>query len=126
MFLVTGITGKVGGAAARHLLKMGRQVRSLVRDEVKAAGWKSKGVELIKGEWEDAAAMTRALEGVEGAYLMMPPSQTPSPDFREAKDGAGELQRSPGEGCSAEACGAVIHGLGEDERPRSDYGNASA
>ena len=23
--------------------------------------------------------------GVEGAYLMMPPSQTPSPDFREAK-----------------------------------------
>ena len=30
-------------------------------------------------------AIERALKGVEGAYLMMPPSQTPSPDFREAK-----------------------------------------
>jgi len=29
--------------------------------------------------------MALALNGVEGAYLMMPPIQTPSPDFREAK-----------------------------------------
>ncbi len=85
MFLITGITGKVGGAAARHLLQGGKQVRALVRDEAKAAAWAAKGVELIRGEWEDAAAMTRALSGVEGAYLMMPPIQTPSRDFREAK-----------------------------------------
>ena len=85
MFLVTGITGKVGGAAARHLLERGKQVRALVRDEAKAAAWKDKGVELVKGKWEDPAAITRALEGVEGAYLMMPPIQTPSRDYREAK-----------------------------------------
>ena len=85
MYLVTGITGHVGGATARHLLQMGKQVRALVRDEAKAAAWKTKGVELIQGEWEDAAAMARALNGVEGVYLMMPPSQTPSRDFREAK-----------------------------------------
>lgn len=85
MFLITGITGKVGGAAARHLLNAGKQVRALVRDEVKAAAWSSEGVELIKGEWEDAAAVACALADVEGAYLMMPPAQTPSPDFREAK-----------------------------------------
>ena len=85
MFLVTGITGKVGGAAARHLLEMGKQVRALVRSEAKATAWSSKGVELVKGEWEDPVAMTLALDGVEGAYLMMPPIQTPSPDFREAK-----------------------------------------
>ncbi len=42
-------------------------------------------MELLKGEWEDAAALTRALEGVEGAYLMMPPIATPSRDFSEAK-----------------------------------------
>ncbi len=29
--------------------------------------------------------MTRALTGVEGAYLMMPPVQAPSRDFSEAK-----------------------------------------
>ena len=85
MFLITGITGKVGGAAAQHLLAMGKQVRALVRDEAKAAAWADKGVELVQGEWQDAAAMARALSGVEGAYLMMPPTQTPSRDFREAK-----------------------------------------
>ena len=85
MFLITGITGKVGGAAARHLLQAGKQVRALVRDEAKAAAWAGKGVELVKGEWEDAAVLAKALEGVEGAYLMMPPIFAPSPDFREAK-----------------------------------------
>jgi uncharacterized protein YbjT (DUF2867 family) len=85
MFLITGITGKVGSAAARHLLQMGRQVRAMVRDEVKAAAWAANGVELIKGDWEDADALTRALKDVEGAYLMMPPVGAPSPDFREAK-----------------------------------------
>ena len=85
MFLVTGITGKVGGATADNLLKMGKQVRALVRDEAKAAAWAGKGVELVQGEWIDAASMSRALEGVEGVYLMMPPNQTPSRDFREAK-----------------------------------------
>ena len=85
MFLVTGITGKVGGATARALLEQGKQVRALVRDEAKASQWSQQGVELIKGEWEDPAAMTRALSGVEAAYFMMPPIQAPSRDFREAK-----------------------------------------
>ena len=85
MFLITGITGKVGGAAARHLLDKGKQVRALVRDPAKAAAWSAKGVELVKGDWADPVAMTQALNGVEGAYLMMPPIQTPSRDFREAK-----------------------------------------
>ncbi len=85
MFLITGITGKVGGAAAKHLLAQGKQVRALVRDEAKAKSWADGGVELLRGEWEDADALTRALGGVEGAYLMMPPVQTPSRDFREAK-----------------------------------------
>lgn len=85
MFLVTGITGKVGGATADALLEKGKKVRAIVRDATKAAAWSDKGVDLIKGAWEDAAAMTLALEGVEGAYLMMPPLQTPSHDFREAK-----------------------------------------
>ena len=85
MFLITGITGKVGGAAAKHLLAQGKAIRALVRDEVKAKNWADQGVQLVKGEWEDADAMTRALQGVEGAYLMVPPIQTPSRDFREAK-----------------------------------------
>jgi uncharacterized protein YbjT (DUF2867 family) len=85
MFLITGITGHVGGAAAQKLLDTGKQIRALVRDQSKAAPWAAKGVEILVGNWEDPEALARALNGVEGAYLMMPPSQTPSRDFREAK-----------------------------------------
>ena len=85
MFLITGITGQVGGAAARQLLGEGRQVRALVRDPQKAAKWADADVELVQGDWNDAATLASALEGVEGAYLMMPPTQTPSPGFPEAK-----------------------------------------
>lgn len=85
MFLVTGITGNVGGSAARRLLEQGKQVRALVRNKAKAEVWAARGVELVEGEWQNPAALTQALEGVEGAYLMMPPTQAPSRDSREAR-----------------------------------------
>ncbi|MGH9523970.1 MAG: NAD(P)H-binding protein, partial [Terriglobales bacterium] len=51
MFLVMGITGKVGGATATHLLAQGKKVRGLVRDRAKAASWTDQGVELVDGDW---------------------------------------------------------------------------
>ncbi len=99
MFLVTGITGNVGGAAARHLLAAGHTVRALVRDPQKAADWAKLGVELRQGEFIDTAALASALEGVEGAYLMMPPILVPSPDYADAKAVAASfaqaLQQTP-------------------------------
>ena len=86
MFLVTGITGKVGGATAKHLLAHGTKVRALVRNREKAANWVSQGVELIDGDWNDSAAIERALKGVEGAFVMLPAVWAPSPDYKEAKD----------------------------------------
>jgi uncharacterized protein YbjT (DUF2867 family) len=85
MFLVTGITGNVGGATARHLLAQGNKVRALVRDRQKAATWADQGVELVDGDWTDAAAIQRALDGVQGAFLMLPAVWAPSPDFKEAR-----------------------------------------
>ena len=85
MFLVTGITGKVGGATARHLLARGKRVRALVRDRAKAATWTDQGVELIDGDWNDSAAIAQALGGVEGAFVMLPSVWAPSPDYKEAK-----------------------------------------
>jgi uncharacterized protein YbjT (DUF2867 family) len=86
MFLVMGITGKVGGATARHLLARGKRVRALVRDRAKAATWTDQGVELVDGDWNDAAAIERALKGVDGAFVMLPAVWAPSPDFKEAKN----------------------------------------
>lgn len=59
MFLVMGITGKVGGAAAQHLLAQGKEVRALVRDRDKASSWANRGVELVDGDWNDAASAYR-------------------------------------------------------------------
>jgi uncharacterized protein YbjT (DUF2867 family) len=85
MYLVMGITGKVGGATARHLLQQGKQVRALVRNREKAAKWAAQGVELVDGDWNNATAIAAALQGVEGAFVMLPPIWAPSPDYREAK-----------------------------------------
>lgn len=85
MFLVMGITGKVGGATADHLLAQGKQVRALVRNREKANNWANRGVELVDGDWNDATAIERALKGVEGAFVMLPPVWAPSPDYIEAK-----------------------------------------
>src|ERR1700735_4985422 len=85
MFLVMGITGKVGGATAEHLLAHGKKIRALVRNREKASSWANQGVELVDGDWNDAAAIEQALKGVEGAFVMLPAVWAPSPDFKEAK-----------------------------------------
>lgn len=85
MFLVMGITGKVGGATAQHLLAQGKKVRALVRNREKAVNWANQGVELVGGDWNDSETIERALEGCEGAFVMLPAIWAPSPDFKEAK-----------------------------------------
>lgn len=85
MFFISGITGKVGGAAARHLLEAGHLVRALVRDPQKAREWGQKGVEVREGDLNNARDVAAALEGVEGAFLMIPPMLAPSPGFPEAE-----------------------------------------
>ena len=85
MFLVMGITGQVGGAAAKHLLAQGKEVRALVRNREKATSWANQGVELVDGDWNDSAAIQKALGGVEGALVMLPTVWAPSPDYKEAR-----------------------------------------
>ncbi|HEY0251945.1 MAG TPA: NmrA family NAD(P)-binding protein [Kofleriaceae bacterium] len=79
MYLVTGITGHVGGAAARQLLRDGKQVRALVRDPDKAKAWAEQGVELVAGDLTDRAALERAVAGIEGVFVLVPPQNT-APD----------------------------------------------
>jgi uncharacterized protein YbjT (DUF2867 family) len=85
MFLVMGITGRVGGATAEQLLARGKKVRALIRNREKASSWANRGVELVDGDWNDSAAIERALKGVEGAFVMLPAVWAPSPDYKEAK-----------------------------------------
>ncbi len=79
MILLTGITGNIGGATARALLDKGVRFRALVRDPGKAAAWAEKGVELVQGDIEDAAAVKRALSGIDRALLVMPNGEHQEP-----------------------------------------------
>eukprot|EP00166_Cyanidium_caldarium_P001964 ctg_2045.g471 len=85
MFFVAGITGNVGGATARQLLDKGHRVRALVRDPVKASQWSQEGVEIVQGDFKDANAVAAALQGVEGAYLMLPPYLGKDAAYTETK-----------------------------------------
>jgi len=85
MFFIAGLTGQVGGAAAKRLLAQGHAVRAMVRDPQKAAAWAQQGVDVRQGDFNDTAALAAAMDGVEGAFLMLPPFFTPLPGFPEAK-----------------------------------------
>ena len=85
LLFVAGITGHVGGAAARQLLAGGHTVRTLARDPQKAAAWAEQGVDVRTGDFTDAAAVAAALAGVGGAFLLLPPTPAPAPGFPEAR-----------------------------------------
>src|ERR1700734_1075444 len=85
MYAVMGITGNVGGAVARTLLAKGEKVRGIVRNPEKAAEWQKQGVELFKADYDDVDALTAALTGVAGVFVMVPPNFAPTPGFPETK-----------------------------------------
>ena len=68
--LVTGATGRQGGAAVRHLLPKGWRLRALTRnpDGAAARGLASQGIEVVAGDLEDAGSLGPALRGVYGVY----------------------------------------------------------
>lgn len=80
--LVTGATGKQGGAVVRALLQAGRPVCALTRDPSAPAGQAlaALGVDVRKGDFDDAASLDAALAGVEGVFSMQTPSQPDDPD----------------------------------------------
>lgn len=73
MFVVSGVTGNTGRVVASTLLEAGHKVRVIVRDKEKGAPWREKGAEVAVASLDNAAAMTRALEGATGAYTIIPP-----------------------------------------------------
>lgn len=80
--LVTGATGKQGGAVVRALLKAGRPVRALSRDPGSAAAQalSEQGVEVVKGDFNDPASLDAALKGVDGVFSMQMGSHPGDPD----------------------------------------------
>lgn len=71
--LVSGATGRTGGAAIDELLKMGKRVRAYVRtDDERAAALRERGVDIAIGDFTDIDAIRAAMEGIRSAYFLYP------------------------------------------------------
>lgn len=76
--LVTGATGRQGGATARALLEAGVPVRALVRDPAteRAKAVAALGAEVVAGDLHDRESVIRAAEGARAVFSVQMPSFT--------------------------------------------------
>jgi uncharacterized protein YbjT (DUF2867 family) len=76
--LVTGATGRQGGATARALLAQGTPVRALVRDPStpRARAVEELGADLFVGDLTEPATLEAALDGVRAVFSVQMPAFT--------------------------------------------------
>ena len=80
MYAIIGATGRTGRQAAETLRSWGLPVRAVVRSPDKASDLAARGVEVVTADLDDEAALTTALQGVDGLYfLVAPPFDAPDP-----------------------------------------------
>ena len=75
LVVVTGATGRQGGAVARHLLADGWRVRGVTRspDSPAARDLAARGIEVVRADMADLDAMRRVCEGAHGVYSVQNP-----------------------------------------------------
>src|SRR5947209_364623 len=68
--LITGATGRQGGAVMRHMLPKSWKLRALVfrADETTVQRLRSQGIEVVRGNLEDPPSLEAATRGVYGVY----------------------------------------------------------
>ena len=82
--LVTGATGHQGGAVLRSLREKGIPVRALTRnpDKPEVRALVGHGTEVVRGDLDDKASLTRALEGVDSVYSVQEATEDPESEVR--------------------------------------------
>ncbi|CAN7380285.1 NmrA family NAD(P)-binding protein [Polaromonas sp. LjRoot131] len=85
MYVITGITGKVGGVVARTLLAAGKPVRAVVRDPARRQAWAEQGCDAALADMNDEASLTQAFMGAEAVFVLLPPHFDPTPGFTETR-----------------------------------------
>ena len=70
--VITGITGKQGGATARHLAGKGFTIKGMTRhpDGDAAKALAASGIQIVKGDLDDAASLEQALSGAWGVFAV--------------------------------------------------------
>ena len=86
--LVTGATGHQGNSSMRHLRERGFPVRVLTRDPdaPHARSLTGHGVEVERGDLNDPASLTRALDEVYGVHSVQDSKAGPDAEIRMGKN----------------------------------------
>ncbi|WP_256080466.1 NmrA family NAD(P)-binding protein [Massilia sp. YIM B04103] len=93
-YVVFGVTGRTGAAAADALLRSGHPVRVVVRDSALGRRWAERGAEIAVADLADLASMTKALSQARGAYVICPQHYGREDLFELANEVAGTTARA--------------------------------
>lgn len=88
LVLVTGATGKQGGAVAQALLAKGHRVRAFTRKPTSpaATALAALGAEIVPGDFDDTASLVAAVAGVDAVFAMGTPFEGgPDAEVRQGK-----------------------------------------
>jgi NAD(P)H dehydrogenase (quinone) len=79
MFVITGVTGKLGRVAVEDLLTRvpAAEVAAVARDPRKAADLAERGVDVRQGDYEDPASLRSAFTGADVLLFVSSPDVTP-------------------------------------------------
>lgn len=89
MFVITGAGGNTGSKIAAKLLKAGKKVRIIARNQTKVQSLIDSGAECKIIDLNDSEALTAAFRGASGVYSMIPPDYT-ARDFRGYQNKIGD------------------------------------
>src|SRR5579859_3591252 len=81
MYVVLGASGNTGHVVAQRLLAKGKKVRVVARNPAHLKFLESKGGEIFVADLTDTSVLTKAFQGADSAYVMIPPD-TKSNDVR--------------------------------------------
>ena len=81
MVTITGATGKTGSVVATTLLAHGETVRVIGRSAERLENLGRMGAQTAAGDQGDAAFLTKAFDGADAVYLLIPP-KFDAADFR--------------------------------------------
>ncbi len=76
MYVVLGASGNTGHIVAQNLLARQQKVRVVGRNAAHLQSHAAQGAEIFIGDVTDAAALTKAFNHADSAYVMIPPNPT--------------------------------------------------
>jgi uncharacterized protein YbjT (DUF2867 family) len=85
MYIVLGASGHTGNIVATSLLAQSQKVRVVGRNADRLKELASKGAEVALTDVTDASALTKAFQGADAAYVLVPPNVT-SNNYRAEQD----------------------------------------